>query len=85
MKYLIEVHQKLIATGLTPKQVKFSTPLPILCDASVTGIIEVYDFMTGPVKRPLVKKVKLTLGLMSMLIYLSGLGKMHHQRVESFW
>jgi hypothetical protein len=58
MKYLIEVHQKQIATGLTPEQVKFSTSLPVLRDASVAGIFEVYDFMTGPAGHQLIKKVR---------------------------
>lgn len=57
MNYLIEAHQKQIANGLTPEQVKISTSLPELRDASVVGIVEVYDFMTGPIGRELIKKV----------------------------
>ena len=57
MNYLIQAHQKLIANGLTPEQVKISTSLPELCDASVAGIVKVYDFMTGQIGRELIKKV----------------------------
>lgn len=57
MQYLVESHQKQIADGLKPEQVKFTTSLPALRDASVAGIVEVYDFMTGPTGRELVKKV----------------------------
>ena len=57
MQYLVEAHQKQIANGLTPEQVKFSISLPVLCDASVAGLVEVYDFITGPIGCQLVKKV----------------------------
>jgi hypothetical protein len=57
MCYLVESHQKQIADGFTPEQVKFTTSLPALRDALVAGIVEVYDFMTGPSGQELVKKV----------------------------
>ena len=57
MQYLVEAHQKQIVNGLTPEQVKFSISLPVLRDASVAGLVEVYDFMIGPIGRQLVKKV----------------------------
>jgi hypothetical protein len=60
MQYLVEAHQKQILAGLTPEQVKFSTSLPVLRDASVAGIVEVYDFMTGPTGRQLIKKVRIS-------------------------
>jgi hypothetical protein len=57
LQYLINVHQMQIALGLTPEQVQISTSLPVLCDATVVGLIEVYDFMTSFVGHQLVKKV----------------------------
>lgn len=57
MRYLVESHQTQIAGGLTPERVKITTSLPALRDASVAGVVEVYDFMTGPSGRELVKKV----------------------------
>jgi hypothetical protein len=64
MQFLVETHQAQITTGLTPKQVKFSTSLPVLCDAIVVGIVDVYDFMTSPTGQALVKKVCLKFTLM---------------------
>ena len=58
MQYLVDTHQKQITSGLTPEQVKFSTSLPKLRDASVAGIVDVYDFMTGATGQELVKKVR---------------------------
>jgi hypothetical protein len=37
--------------------VKFSTFLLVFCDATVSGIVDVYDFMTSPMGQELVKKV----------------------------
>jgi hypothetical protein len=59
MQFLVEAYQAQIATGLTPEQVKFSTSLPVLRDATVAGIVDVYDFMTSPTGWALVKKVGL--------------------------
>ncbi|KAN0091452.1 hypothetical protein V8E55_005018, partial [Tylopilus felleus] len=55
-EYLVETHQQQINSGLTTEQVKFSTLLPVLRDASVTGIVSIFNFMTGPFGRELVKK-----------------------------
>ena len=57
MNYLIASHQQQIASGLTPEQVKFMTSLPKLRDASIAGVVDVFNFMTGPSGRELVKKV----------------------------
>lgn len=57
MNYLIETYQKQVANGLDPKQVKFSSSLPVLWDASVAGIVKAYDFMTGPDGCDMIKKV----------------------------
>ena len=59
MQFLVDSHQTQIAAGLTPNDVKFSTSLPVLCDVTVAGIVDVYDFMTGSTGRKLVKKVSL--------------------------
>ena len=39
LKYLVETYHKQVATGLTAEQVKFSTSLPELRNASVAGIV----------------------------------------------
>lgn len=59
MQFLVDLHQAQIVAGLTLNDVKFSTSLPVLHDATVAGIVDVYDFMTGPIGRDLVKKVSL--------------------------
>lgn len=59
MQFLVDSHQAQIAAGLTLNDVKFSTSLPVLCDATVVGIVDVYDFMTGPIGHDLIKKVSL--------------------------
>jgi hypothetical protein len=57
MQFLIETYQAQIATGLTPEKVKFSTSLPVLHNSTVPGIVDVYDFMTSPMGRELIKEV----------------------------
>jgi len=57
LQYLINAHQTQLALGLTPKQVEISTSLPVLRDATVAGLVEVYDFMTSFAGHQLVKKV----------------------------
>jgi len=61
MQFLVKTYQDQITTGLTPKQVKFSTSLPILRDATIAGVVDVYDFMISATGRELVKKVCLKL------------------------
>lgn len=56
MNYLVESHQKQIASGLSPQQVKFTTSLPALRNVSVAGIVNVYKFMMGPIGRNLVRR-----------------------------
>ncbi|KIK74376.1 hypothetical protein PAXRUDRAFT_19942 [Paxillus rubicundulus Ve08.2h10] len=55
-QYLVDLHQEALKSGLTADQVKFTTSLPVLRDASVAGILSVYEFMTGPFRRGLVQK-----------------------------
>ena len=59
MEFLVDLYQAQIVAGLSPNDVKFSTSLPILCDVTIAGIVDVYDSMTGPTGRELVKKVSL--------------------------
>ncbi|KIK80670.1 hypothetical protein PAXRUDRAFT_15653 [Paxillus rubicundulus Ve08.2h10] len=55
-EYLVDLHQKQMDSGLTAEQVKFTTSLPVLRDASVAGIMAVYDFMMGQFGCELVQK-----------------------------
>jgi predicted site-specific integrase-resolvase len=56
-QYLVDSHKQQMKSGLTADQVKITTSLPVLQDASVAGVVGVYEFMTGPFGRELVKKV----------------------------
>ena len=56
-EYLMESQQQQINSGLTAEQVKYMTSLPVLCDASVAGIVSVYNFMTIPFGRELISYV----------------------------
>ena len=59
VQFLVDSYQAQIVASSTLNNVKFSMSLPILCDATVAGIMDVYDFMTGPTGCELVKKVSL--------------------------
>ncbi|KDQ60203.1 hypothetical protein JAAARDRAFT_46004 [Jaapia argillacea MUCL 33604] len=54
--WLVDCHCEQIDKGLSPEQVKFSTSLPVLHDASVQPAVNVYNFYQGPHGRDLVKK-----------------------------
>ena len=70
MQCLVRAHQKKIANGLTPEQIKFSISLSVLCDVFIASLVEVYDFITGPIGHQLVIKVDLFLMYSLMLTYL---------------
>ena len=59
VQFLVDSYQAQIVASSTLNNVKFSMSLPILCDATVAGIMDVYDFMTGPTGHELVKKASL--------------------------
>jgi hypothetical protein len=87
MNFLVNEYQKQITSGLTPTQVKFSTSLPVLRDATVAGIVDVYDFMNTFTGRELVKRVQ---DISCVVFYfcsdtiLAGLGTLHSKRMEFF-
>ncbi|KAG1802170.1 uncharacterized protein HD556DRAFT_1304341 [Suillus plorans] len=56
VNFLVEAHSNQISRRLVPEQVKFTTSLPVLRDASVAALVDVYDFMTSAAGRELVKK-----------------------------
>ena len=55
--HVATIHPGIVASGLTSEQVQISASLPELCNATVVGLVEVYDFMTSFVGHQLVKKV----------------------------
>ncbi|TFY74415.1 hypothetical protein EWM64_g9597, partial [Hericium alpestre] len=54
--FLIKSHKSQTASGLTPEQVKITTSYPVLRDATVMPIVQVFEFMRGPYGRDIVKK-----------------------------
>ena len=56
-EYLAATYQEQIDSGLMSEQVKLTTSLPVLQDASVNGIVKVYEFMTGPFSCELVQNL----------------------------
>ena len=57
LEYLMNIHKTQVLSGLTPEQVKFTTSYPILCNASVRPIVEVFKFFNSPDGRDLIRRV----------------------------
>jgi len=55
--YLAETHRGQISSGISPEDVKITTSFPKLRDASVAGLVQAYDFMSGFRGRELILKV----------------------------
>lgn len=90
LRFLVAEHRKQVKSGLTPEQVKVTTSLPVLRDASVRGIVDAWQFMTGPTGRDIVRRVShcciMSFRLNSdSLFYINstGVGEMRRWRVES--
>lgn len=81
LQFLVDSHTAQIDGGLTPEQVKFTTSLPILRDASVEPIVEAYKFLSGASGRELIWKVIFyACGLISIAHLLAtGLAKMRRR------
>ncbi|KAE9393905.1 hypothetical protein BT96DRAFT_958958 [Gymnopus androsaceus JB14] len=54
LEYLVNIHKTQLLSGLTPEQVKFTTSYPILRNASVQPIIEVFKFFNSPDGRDII-------------------------------
>ncbi|KAJ7247701.1 hypothetical protein C8J57DRAFT_1240641 [Mycena rebaudengoi] len=44
LNYLVDVFQSQSKAGVAPKDVKFPSSLPVLCDATVRGLVKMYDY-----------------------------------------
>ncbi|PBK95101.1 hypothetical protein ARMGADRAFT_1028523 [Armillaria gallica] len=55
-KFLVEQQQQQVAQGIEPAAVKIAMGLPKLHEASVAGLVELYDFMNGSSGHDVVKK-----------------------------
>ncbi|KAJ6535204.1 hypothetical protein DFH09DRAFT_890084, partial [Mycena vulgaris] len=56
LNYLVRCHQQQLAAGITPENVRFSSSYPVLRNASVRACVELYDWLTGPDGREIVKR-----------------------------
>ncbi|KAG7099906.1 hypothetical protein E1B28_001705 [Marasmius oreades] len=55
-RWMAGVHKEQLANGVQAEDFKLTTSYPALRDASVAGIVKVYDWMKGPDGRDLIKK-----------------------------
>ncbi|KAJ2936155.1 hypothetical protein H1R20_g939, partial [Candolleomyces eurysporus] len=55
LDYLVESHKEQLSEGLTPSQIKFTTSLPILRNASVDPIVKLHETMRGANGRDLIR------------------------------
>lgn len=85
LDFLVKCHTAQMKTGLTAEQVRFTTSLPVLRDASVAPLVNVWKFMNSPDGRDLVRRVCLYDFLNKYLVFtyiLLGMGTLHCWRVE---
>ena len=54
---LVKNHFDQVGTGLSADQVRFTTSLPVLRDASVSHIVDAWEFLNGPDGRDIIRKV----------------------------
>ncbi len=59
--WLVEEQRKQVAGGIDPNKVRITTSYPELWDASIHGLVEVYDFMNSPDGQVIVKMVRIIL------------------------
>ncbi|KAK6996223.1 hypothetical protein R3P38DRAFT_2565955 [Favolaschia claudopus] len=57
---MVDCHSEPLKNGLTPEQVKFSTSVPVLRDASVKPIVELYEWGQTLPGWDLIRRAKLT-------------------------
>ncbi|KAG6824721.1 hypothetical protein H0H92_006024 [Tricholoma furcatifolium] len=56
LTYLVDSHRKQVANGLTPAQVKFTTSLPALRDASVQPIVNLFNYLSSSAGRKIIQQ-----------------------------
>jgi hypothetical protein len=57
LNFLVDSHQHQINDGLTPAQVKVTTSLPVLCNALVRPILDLYHFLSSFKGQRIIKQV----------------------------
>lgn len=88
LDFLVREHAKMVKQGIQPADIKFAHGLPALRDASVQGIVDVWDFLKDEARHgpDIVRKVcfhDLCLFLMSLTSgWVLGMGQMHREGQE---
>ncbi|KAJ7692093.1 hypothetical protein B0H17DRAFT_1061886 [Mycena rosella] len=59
LDYLVDIFKTQSTKGIAPKDVTFPSSLPILRNATVRGLVKMYDFFQTPEGRKIVKQVRL--------------------------
>jgi hypothetical protein len=82
---MVDCHTKQLETGLTPEEIKFSTSLPILRNASVAPVVNLYKWAQGPAGRELIQRVwYFNAHSLLLLTNFLGLGEMRGWRIQSW-
>ncbi|KAJ6471333.1 hypothetical protein C8R45DRAFT_836409, partial [Mycena sanguinolenta] len=58
LDYLVDIFHTQRARGVAPKDIKFPSSLPVLRDATVRGLVKMYDFFQTPEGRTIVQQVR---------------------------
>ncbi|KAJ6460178.1 hypothetical protein C8R45DRAFT_1109067 [Mycena sanguinolenta] len=56
LDYLVDIFQTQRKKGVAPKDIKFPSSLPVLRDATVRGLVKMYDFFQTPEGRAIVQQ-----------------------------
>lgn len=66
LDFLVDVFRTQCAKGVPPKDVKFPSSLPVLRDATVRGLVKMYDFFQTAEGRKIVQQVRINFELMGV-------------------
>jgi hypothetical protein len=58
LDYLVNIFQTQTAKGVAPKDIKFPASLPVLRNATVRGLVKLYDFFQTSEGRKIVQQVQ---------------------------
>jgi hypothetical protein len=61
LDFLVDVFKTQTSTGVAPRDVKFPSGLPVLRDATVRGLVKMYDFFQTAEGRKIVQQVSLVI------------------------
>ena len=86
LDFLVKSHQEQLAQGLTAEQIRFTTSLLVLRNASVQPILELHNFLSNPIGTDIIKLVCFSFRVKQMLLiklHQLGMGEVFCKGVES--